>query len=106
MGGFNMLTLNDIDLIEGETTCTMQEYAAAMQRAINSGMAWKMQGSYGRAAMEALESGACMLGRESCRDYWGNVIPGRDDVKPGSKGSKALVIKTHGKKYANQLEKI
>ena len=34
-----MLTLNDIDLIEGETTCTMQEYAAAMQRAINSGMA-------------------------------------------------------------------
>jgi hypothetical protein len=70
-----MLTLNDIDLIEGETTCTMLEYAQAMQRAINSGMAWKMQGSYGRAAMEALESGACMLGREAQRDYWGECNP-------------------------------
>lgn len=101
-----MLSLNDIDLIEGETTCTMQEYAEAMQRAINSGMAWKMQGSYGRAAMEALESGACMLGREAQRDYWGNVIPGRDDVKPGSKGSKALVVKTNGRAWAKKLEAI
>ena len=101
-----MLTLSDIDLIEGETTCTMLEYAEAMQRAINSGMAWKMQGSYGRAAMEALESGACMLGRESTRDYWGNVIPSRDDVKPGSKGSKALVVKTNGRAWANKLEKV
>lgn len=84
----------------------MQEYAEAMQRAINSGMAWKMQGSYGRAAMEALESGACMLGREAQRDYWGNVIPGRDDVKPGSKGSKALVVKTNGRAWAKKLEAI
>lgn len=101
-----MLSLNDIDLIEGETTCTMLEYAQAMQRAINSGMAWKMQGSYGRAAMEALESGACMLGREAQRDYWGNVIPGRDDVKPGTKGSKALVVKTNGRAWAKKLEAI
>ena len=101
-----MLTLNDIDLIEGETTCTMLEYAQAMQRAINSGMAWKMQGSYGRAAMDALESGACMLGREAQRDYWGNVIPGRDDVKPGTKGSKALVVKTNGRAWAKKLEVI
>ena len=98
-----MLTLNDIDRIEGETTCTMQEYAAAMQRAINSGMAWKMQGSYGRAAMAALEAGDCMLGRERCADYWGNIIPSRDDVAAGSKGSKALVIKTHGRAWANKL---
>jgi hypothetical protein len=101
-----MLSLNDIETIEGETTCTMLEYAQAMQRAINSGMAWKMQGSYGRAAMEALESGACMLGREAQRDYWGNVIPGRDDVKPGSKGSKALVVKTNGRAWAKKLEAI
>ena len=101
-----MLSLNDIETIEGETTCTMLEYAQAMQRAINSGIAWKMQGSYGRAAMEALESGACMLGREAQRDYWGNVIPGRDDVKPGSKGSKALVVKTNGRAWAKKLEAI
>ena len=100
-----MLTLNDIDTIEnGEAS--QEEYYQAMQRAINNGMAWKMQGSYGRAAMDALEAGHCMLGRERQRDYYGNLIPSRDDVAPGTKGSKALVIKNHGKKYANKLEGI
>jgi len=75
-----MLTLSDIDLIEGETTCTMLEYAEAMQRAINSGVAWKMQGSYGRAAMDALESGACMLGRERCADCKLCAISSREAI--------------------------
>ena len=101
-----MLSLNDIDLLEGETTCTNLEYYSAMQRAINSGMAWKMQGSYGRAAMDALEAGFCMLGRERCRDYYGNTIPSRDDVAPGTKGSKKLVITNHGRAWATKMEKI
>ena len=101
-----MLTLNDIDLIEGEITCTNLEYYSAMQRAINSGMAWKMQGSYGRAAMEALSSGFCMLGREQCRDYYGNTIPSRDDVALGTKGSKKLVINNHGRAWAKKMEAI
>lgn len=58
-----------------------------MQDKINSGMAWKLEGSYGREAMRLLESGACMLPKESSRDYYGNRIPSRDEVAQGSKGS-------------------
>lgn len=58
-----------------------------MQDLINSGDAWKMEGSYGRAAMANLESGACMLPTESHRDYWGNVVPSRDMLKDGTKGT-------------------
>ena len=97
-----MLTLNDIDTIEnGEAS--QEEYYQAMQRAINSGMAWKMQGSYGRAAMDAISGGLCMLGRESCADYWGNPIPGRDDVKPGTKGSALFVKNESGEAWAAMI---
>jgi hypothetical protein len=58
-----------------------------MQDMINSGQAWKMEGSYGRAAMSHLESGACMLPKERHRDYYGNTVPSRDDLKAGTKGT-------------------
>jgi hypothetical protein len=57
------------------------------QEAINSGMAWKMQGSYGRHAMNLIEAGLCMLGEEGHRDYYGNYVPSRHEVKAGTKGS-------------------
>ena len=98
-----MFTLNDVEAIEGDEV-SAEEYYGAMQRAINSGMAWKMQGSYGRAAMDAISAGLCMLGREACADYWGNAIPGRDDVKPGSKGSILFVIEERGQEWAAMME--
>lgn len=58
-----------------------------MQKLINSGEAWKFEGSYGRAAMANLESGACMLPKVFHKDYWGNVVPSRDVLKPGTKGT-------------------
>ena len=58
-----------------------------MQDLINSGDAWKMEGSYGRAAMANLESGACMLPTESHVDYWGNMVPSRDMLQDGTKGT-------------------
>lgn len=58
-----------------------------MQLLINSGEVWKFEGSFGRRAMELLESGACMLPKSRKSDYYGNVIPSRDDLKPGSKGT-------------------
>lgn len=58
-----------------------------MQDLINSGDAWKMEGSYGRAAMANLESGACMLPTESHSDYWGNTVPSRDMLQDGTKGT-------------------
>lgn len=88
-------------LEEGEDE---MEAALAMQRAINSGMAWKLQGSYGRSAMDALESGRNMLGVDGCRDYYGNYVPSRSQVKAGTKGSRELVVEVMGEDYAKALE--
>lgn len=58
-----------------------------MQDAIDSGLAWTLEGSFGRAAMGAIEAGECMLGHEGHVDYYGSYIPSRWEVEPGSKGS-------------------
>jgi hypothetical protein len=57
------------------------------QRRINSGSCWTMEGWYGRRAMELIECGACMLSEERQTDYYGSLIPSRNDVKDGTKGS-------------------
>ena len=65
-----------------------REYGLAeMQKMINTGLAWKMEGSVGRYAMELLRSGACMLPKESVVDYYGNKVPSRDEVVSGTLGS-------------------
>ena len=68
-----------------------QDEIAMFQDAINSGMAWMLQGSYGRQAMALIEAGKCMLGEVGRRDYWGNYVPSRSEVKPGTKGSPEYV---------------
>lgn len=99
-----MLTLNDINTIEcDDEETTEMDYYLSIQRAINSGM-WGLQGSYGRAMMGAIKSGRCMLGTKPARDYYGNDIPSRNDVRPGSKGSKDFVIDAMGAEWANEME--
>lgn len=98
-----MLSMNDIDAIEGIEEVGEQDYYAAIQRAINGGM-WGLQGSYGRAMMSAIESGYCMLGTSRGRDYWGNVIPARDDVQEGTKGSREFVVNAMGQEWAAAME--
>jgi len=66
---------------------TQEEYIENMQELINSGTAWQLEGSVGRAAMALIESGHCMLGETGHRDYWGNYIPSRHEVQAGTKGS-------------------
>lgn len=66
---------------------TPEEYLANMQELINSGTAWQLEGSVGRSAMALIESGECMLGEEGHRDYYGNYVPSRHEVKAGTKGS-------------------
>jgi len=97
-----MMTLEDVDFIEGNTTCTTEQYYMALQRTINAGL-WSMQGSYGREMMEAISSGRCMLGRDQYRDYYGNMIPSRDDVKQGTKGSYNFVIDRCGLEWADLM---
>ena len=94
------LTLAHIEDLEADGD---GDPAIAMQEAINSGSAWSFQGSYGRSMMAALEAGDAMLGKTGARDYYGNYIPSRDEVKPGTKGSYQLVADTHGVEYADML---
>ena len=77
-----------------------EDYTTAMQKAINAGTVWMLQGSAGRAAMAAIEAGDCMLGKNPAADYYGNRIPSRDEVKAGTKGSFDYVAEHSGTKHA------
>jgi hypothetical protein len=71
----------DYDVLEEEAD------RIRLQRLIDTGLAWRMEGAVGRAAMDAIRSGHCVLGKEPFTDYWGNRIPSRYEVEPGTKGS-------------------
>lgn len=71
------------------------EVIEAYQHLINTGQVWRMEGSMGRTAMDLIESGHCVLGEQGHRDYWGNYVPSRYEVEPGTKGSV---------EYANQMQ--
>lgn len=58
-----------------------------LQSMIDSGAAWLMEGSIGREASRMLDAGACMLPKVPHRDYYGNMIPARVMLKPGTKGT-------------------
>ena len=75
---------------------------AAIQRIINAGQ-WGLQGSFGRTMMDAIEAGACMLGKNPARDYYGNFIPSRDMVKDGTKGSYSYVADRFGEEHAEAM---
>ena len=79
------------------------DYYLSVQRAINAGH-WSMEGSCGRAMMAAINSGHCLLGPNAARDYWGNVIPSRDDVKEGTKGSISFVEAAMGGDWLFEME--
>ena len=98
-----MLTLNDINTIESDEDVSELDYYLVVQRVINNGM-WSLQGSYGRTMMDAIKAGYCMLGTEAARDYYGNGIPSRNDVQPGTKGSYDFVVDTMGAEWANAME--
>jgi len=98
-----MLTMNDINNIETDNGCDEIEYYKSIQRAINAG-SWSLQGSYGRTMMAAIEGGRCMLGTSRARDYYGNVIPSREDVVEGTKGSRDFVAEAMGEEWAAAME--
>jgi hypothetical protein len=68
------------------------------QSMINDGSVWHLQSSYGRIAMELLKDGKCMLGEVSYCDPYGNKIPSRYEVQPGSFGSEEYQKKYQGGK--------
>jgi hypothetical protein len=97
------MRFEDIETIENAEAGT-PAYYEALQRAINDGEAWKFQGSYGRAMMAAIEDGRCLLGPQPAQDAWGNRIPSRAEVEPGTKGSREFVAARHGEAWAARME--
>jgi len=96
----------DYDVLEGNEEVDEMDYYAEMQRAINGGVAWKFQGSYGRSMMDAIRNGYCMLGHTQSSDYYGNTIPSRDDVEEGTKGSYEFVLDRMGDDWADMMGSI
>lgn len=93
---------DDVMTIEGENDVDERGYYAAIQRQVNAGC-WSLQGSHGRAMMDAIENGYVLLGRERARDYYGHDIPSRDDVKEDTKGSYGFVADGMGPAWANYM---
>ncbi len=98
------MEMSDVDILEGLVEVDEDTYFKTIQRAINEGSAWRFQGSYGRAMMSSIESGRCMLGLASFEDAYGNLIPSRSDIQPGSKGSREFVVAAFGEEWAKNLE--
>jgi hypothetical protein len=67
---------------------------AFLQNLIDNGEGWQFESALGRAIVNALEDGRCVLGLVAHRDYHGRVVPARRDVAAGAKGSL---------EYANRL---
>lgn len=99
-------TLDAIMDLEGNDDLDELQAAKHLQLLIEAGTVWSLQGSYGRSAMAALESGTNMLGKNPAHDYYGNRIPSRDEVEPGSKGSRQLVVDTRGEDWAAALDMV
>lgn len=79
-----------------------------IQQLINSGMAWRLEGSFGRTAMAYIEAGLAILGPERVTDYYGNTVGSRFDVVRGTKGSiqyanKRLNARYRGKDFDSGL---
>ena len=81
---YRMVDLSPL-LYDGDVT--EDELVDVYQQLIDSGQAWRLEGSIGRTAMTLIESGKCVLGPVGNRDYWGNYVPACDEVEPGTKGS-------------------
>lgn len=54
-----MTDLDAIITIECDDSATEQDIIAAFQHLIDSGVVWRLQGSYGRAAQGLIEAGLC-----------------------------------------------
>lgn len=79
------------------------DYALDAQKWINSASAWLFDDATGRALIGFIRSGQCCLGHQSRRDYWGLIIPSRDEVKPGTHGSLDFVRKQMGNEWADAI---
>jgi hypothetical protein len=99
--------LHDYLVLDGTISSVSESgrvYYAALQRQVNNGTIWSMQGSMGRAAMDAIQSGRILVGLQPHKDYWGNTVPGRDQLEAGTKGTRGFVEAAMGSEWADYME--
>jgi hypothetical protein len=72
------------------------ENESELQGLIDSGQAWRLEGSVGRAASEALKDGACVLPEQDHKDYWGNTVPAWWMLQNGTKGTPQNTLEFYG----------
>ncbi len=99
-----MNTFEAVETLENGTDNEI-EYYASIQHMINAGQ-WSFQGSFGRAMMDAIESGKVMLGVDPARAAYGNFIPSRTMVKAGTKGSRLFVTRQSGKLHSKLMAEV
>lgn len=97
-------TYEDLSIVSGqEGEVERSTYYGALQRLINNGQIWQMEGYLCRAAMYAIEDGLVMTGQQDHRDHWGNLIPARGKLRDGSRGTYGYVVRMHGQDHADEL---
>ena len=79
--------MNPIPEVWDDLETEDDDFLPDLQTLINTGMAWRLEGFIGRQAMDCIEAGQCVLGEVGYRDYWGNYVPSRYEVREGTKGS-------------------
>lgn len=77
--------------------------ALALQALIDGGH-WGLPGRAGRAMMDAINAGDCMLGPVPVRDAYGSPVPARHMIRDGAPGSRGHVVATRGEEWAAALE--
>jgi L-amino acid N-acyltransferase YncA len=75
---------------------TDEEITEVYQHLVDTGDAWRLEGSVGRTAMDLIEAGAIVLGEVGHRDFYGNYVPSRHEVEPGTKGSVEYAQRVNG----------
>ena len=65
-----------------------------------------MPGEIGRAAMAAIKSGRCICALEPRFDYWGNLLPSRSMLKPGSHGTKEYSAAKISPEWAEAIARV
>jgi hypothetical protein len=78
-----------------QETASEEEVRECYQQLVNTGDAWRFEGHVGRNAMAMIDDGIIVLGEVGHRDFYGNYVPSRTEVQPGTKGSVEYARERH-----------
>lgn len=98
-----MINSEAFDVLMGEPDDRDAEIEG-LQQLVDSGQAWLLEGSVGRACADAIEDGVVTLGAVGHRDYWGSYVPSRTEVEPGTKGSIEYAHRVGGDEQGHEGE--